>query len=159
VVIDFRKVASAERSANVIGAKAAILKEARLLCTLGHRLGQLIAELASAYARGHLAPIELRLRQGRFDDLVRSSLLTKLPPYSNRAVAPSTVVGHVVHGKALIRNELLVRELVDDALDRFLRMPFALQLALQILGRMLSSRKESNGGDFRRLVIAARLRL
>src|SRR5215203_2178516 len=51
---------------DVIGAKAAILKEAGLLCTLTHAARQVVAELATTNLRGDLPPVEFGTSERSF---------------------------------------------------------------------------------------------
>jgi hypothetical protein len=138
----------------VIATEAAILKEPGLLCTFGQVARPSVAELPTSHLRCNLPPIEFRGCERGLDRLIGRPLLSQFCAEAHRPMTTPSVIRHEIRRKPLVGNELLVRELVDDALDRFGGMPFPLKLARQVFGRMLTPGEESNGGDFGRLVAA-----
>lgn len=142
-----------QRGADLIGAKPAILKESRLLCTFGRESGQPGPELAPAHIRRELIPCDLGRAERLLDGLVGNSMLTQLRPNSDRPLAPSGMMVNEARDEPLVGHEPLGVERCHDALDRICVMTLGGELALELFDTVLSPGKQADRRNLDRFVV------
>src|SRR5688572_28897178 len=132
----------------LLGIEAAILKEARLLCTLTQTAGRCGPELASTDVPGQLPPVDLGTAQCLCDLGVRNALLPQRGPDADRPLAAPGVVMHEAGREAFVADQPLAGQLLNDRLDELGRVTLASELAPQLFDRVLAPDEQPHGGCF-----------
>jgi len=134
----------AHGGSNLLGGKAAILKEAGLLCTL-RPVGRALTELprTDLYCQG--LPINLCGAQASFNGFGRNTPLPQLRPDSIRPLPTLRVLADETVHEAVIGNESLGGEACQDCIDRGGVETASLQLSPQIAARKLPAGQQAQG--------------